>query len=301
MACVVIGLAAERDIDPWNVLGATVIIMICIDPVLPWRTSVQLSIAGVVGILLWHGPLQRALERAAPSTWKPASTIRSLLSVSMAASTGVAIPAAIIFGSVALLSPVANLFVVPLLSLAMLAASAAAVLPAGWLYAPYVTIGVEWALDLARFFSWLHIHPSWPCTVAVIGVASTSWLCASRDARSFRWRFGIGTLVTVGVMVIPDNQGPRMEQHVRTDVIAVVSTNAVVPVMLIKDRKGAGDMPRADRALAKHMMLYRRLVVLEDGLSASATVDMIEDSVPVVRRPLRRRRASTASEIVESD
>jgi len=72
-ACVVVGRLTERDVDGMNLLGAAVIMMIMLDPVLPWRVSAQLSIGGVAGILLLTQPLTTMLERVSSHAWYPAS------------------------------------------------------------------------------------------------------------------------------------------------------------------------------------------------------------------------------------
>lgn len=289
MAGIVVGMAYERDIDSWNIFGAAVAVMVCFDPVLPWRTGFQLSAAGVAGILLFSTPLRDLLERVSTTLWAPARAMRSLLSVSMAASAGVAIPSAITFGSVALVSPIANLLVVPLLSMAMLAAVATVVLPFGWLYAPFVTLGVEWSMWVASALSHLHIDTAWPVTSAVVSVASTAWMCRSRHPRDLGWRMASGTAITVLILCLPGSAPPDVEVHRRPSVVAIIMRRAAIPIMVIRDRKGAGQRPVADRALARHAMRDGRMLVLEDGLCAGATVDVIEDSIPVLRRPLPAR------------
>jgi len=290
-ACVVVGRLTERDVDGMNLLGAAVIMMIMLDPVLPWRVSAQLSIGGVAGILLLTQPLTTMLERVSSHAWYPASVLRTMLSVSLAAGAGVAIPSAITFGSVVLLAPVANLIVVPLLSAAMLAAAASVVLP--WdVHAPIATLCVRWATEVSLLLATLHTEVRWPVLAAVVVVFTTCWICGSTDVSKLWWRLALGVLVTLLVMIMPDARRSD-EVHVRPDLIAYVLTSeAQQPLgtrVVLIDRQPAADRPRADRTLAGHLLSLAPLVVYEHGLCAGSTVDKLEDmagdSLTVIRLP----------------
>lgn len=290
-ACVVVGRLTERDVDGMNLLGAAVIMMIMLDPVLPWRVSAQLSIGGVAGILLLTQPLTTMLERVSNRPWYPATALRTMLSVSLAAGAGVAIPSAITFGSVVLLAPVANLIVVPLLSAAMLAAAASVVLP--WdVHAPVAALCVRWATEVSLLFATLHTEVRWPVLAAMVVVLTTCWICGSTDVSKLWWRLALGVLVTLLVMIMPDARRSD-EVHVRPDLFAYVLTSeAQQPLgtrVVLIDRQPAADRPRADRTLSVHLLSLAPLVVYEHGLCAGSTVDKLEDmagdSLTVIRLP----------------
>ena len=289
--CVVVGRLAERDVDGMNLLGAAVIMMIMLDPVLPWRVSAQLSIGGVAGILLLTQRLTTMLERVSSRPWYPASVLRTMLSVSLAAGAGVAIPSAITFGSVVLLAPVANLIVVPLLSAAMLAAAASVVLP--WdVHAPIAALCVRWATEVSILLATLHTEVRWPVLAAMVVVLTTCWICGSTDVSKLWWRLALGVLVTLLVMIMPDARRSD-EVHVRPDLVAYVLTSeAQQPLgtrVVLIDRQPAADRPRADRTLSVHLLSLAPLVVYEHGLCAGSTVDKLEDmagdSLTVIRLP----------------
>lgn len=290
-SCVVVGRLGERDLDGMNLLGAAVIMMIVLDPVLPWRVSAQLSIGGVAGILLLTQPLTAMLERVSNRTWYPAAVLRTMLSVSIAAGAGVAIPSAMTFGSVVLLAPVANIVVVPLLSAAMLAAAAAVVLP--WdVHAPLAALCVRWATEVSLLLATLHTEVRWPVLAAMVVVLTTWWICGSTDVSKLTWRLALGVLITLLVMIMPDARRAD-EVHVRPDLVAYVLTSETrqplgIRVVLV-DRQPAADRPRADRTLARHLLSLAPLVVYEHGLCAGSTVDKLEDmagdSLTVIRLP----------------
>ncbi|MBU3741657.1 MAG: ComEC family competence protein [Candidatus Kapabacteria bacterium] len=286
-ACVVIGLAAERDVDGMNLLGAAVAVMVVIDPALPWRVSVQLSVGGVAGILLLATPLQRMLDRMAETTWPHASVVRTALAVSMAASAGVALPSAIAFGSVTLISPLANLLVVPLLSAAMLSAAAAVILPWGSVYAPFAMICVRLASWVSHGLAPWHSETTWPVTTALLLVLTTLWLINCRTLRELRWRLSMGLLTMLAVMTMPD-VAETPQTLVRADVQVWTLPRGWAgerTLVVIRDRRPA-EWPRADRALADWLRMHAPLTVLEQGLCAGRTIDMVEDSADVVRMPL---------------
>lgn len=290
-SCVVVGRLGERDLDGVNLLGAAVIMMIMLDPVLPWRVSAQLSIGGVAGILLLTQPLTAMLERVSNRTWYPASVLRTMLSVSLAAGAGVAIPSAMTFGSVVLLAPVANLVVVPLLSAAMLAAAAAVVLP--WdVHAPLATLFVRWATDVSVLFATLHTEVRWPVMAAVVIVLTTFWICGSTDLSKLTWRLALGLMITLLILSMPDARRAD-DVHVRPDLVAyVLMSKPQDPVnarVVLIDRLPAAERPRQDRGLAKYLASLAPLVVYEKGHCAGSTVDKLEDmagdSLTVIRLP----------------
>ena len=286
-ACVVIGVTTERDLDGLNLLGAAVCAMIMIDPVMPWRVSTQLSVGGVTGILLLAKPLKVMLERMAETTWRHADTLRTALAVSLAASVGVALPSAATFGTVTLISPLANLLIVPLLSAAMLSAAAAVMLPWGSVYAPITTMCVRMASWVSHGLAPLHVDTAWPMTSALLLVLTILWLVRCRALRELRWRLSIGMLVTLAVMTMPE-VAEKPQWRVRPDVYVWKFPRGRTTertLVVIRDRRPA-EWPRADRSLADWLRMHAPLTVLEWGLCAGKTIDMVEDSADVIRMPL---------------
>ncbi len=111
MICVVLtGAWVGRGRDQWQVLGLAAVVVLAMNPFAVFDVGFQLSFAAFLGMLALLAPLQRLLGRL------PAA-IGSNMAVSVAASLGTAPVALAVFGKTSLVSPLANLLVVPTLPL----------------------------------------------------------------------------------------------------------------------------------------------------------------------------------------
>lgn len=95
-----------RGRDQWQVLALAAVVCLIPNPFAIFDVGFQLSFAAFLGMLLLLGPLQRALRFLPPS-------IGGNVAVSVAASLGTAPVALAVFDKTSLVSPLANLLVVP--------------------------------------------------------------------------------------------------------------------------------------------------------------------------------------------
>jgi len=114
-ATVMIGVAIlgrwlGRGRDQWQVLALAAAVVLALNPFSLFDPGFQLSFTALAGILLLTKPLDRGLRRLP-------SLVRGNLAVSVAASLGTAPVSLGVFGRASLVSPLANLLVVPLLPL----------------------------------------------------------------------------------------------------------------------------------------------------------------------------------------
>ncbi len=111
MICVVLtGRWVGRGRDQWQVLAFAAVVVLGLNPFALFDVGFQLSFAAFLGMLLLLGPVQRALKRLPDG-------IASNVAVSVAASVGTAPVALVVFDQTSLVSPLANLLVVPALPL----------------------------------------------------------------------------------------------------------------------------------------------------------------------------------------
>jgi competence protein ComEC len=111
MICVVlVGRWVGRGRDQWQVLALAAVVVLALNPFAVFDVGFQLSFAAFVGMLVLLGPLQKLLRRLP-------SAIASNVAVSIAASAGTAPVALVVFDKTSLVSPLANLLVVPTLPL----------------------------------------------------------------------------------------------------------------------------------------------------------------------------------------
>ncbi|MBN1630346.1 MAG: ComEC/Rec2 family competence protein, partial [Thermoleophilia bacterium] len=126
MICVVLmGRWVGRGRDQWQVLAFAAMLVLALNPFAVFDVGFQLSFAAFVGMLVLLGPLQRWLRRL------PAG-IASNVAVSVAASAGTAPVALLVFDQTSLVSPLANLLVVPALPLVTALGMASVFLGFAW-------------------------------------------------------------------------------------------------------------------------------------------------------------------------
>ena len=104
-------------------LGWAAVILLLVDPTLVRDAGFQLSSLATAGILAWATPLDEHLQLRKP-TWLP-SWLVECLAVSLAAQAATLPLVLLVFGRLAIISPVINLAVVPIVAPAMAAAAVA--------------------------------------------------------------------------------------------------------------------------------------------------------------------------------
>jgi competence protein ComEC len=104
-------------------LGWAAVILLLVDPALVGDAGFQLSTLATAGILAWATPLNAGLRRRAPA-WLP-DWLVECLAVSLAAQAATLPIVLLVFGRLAIISPLINLVVVPIVAPAMAAAGIA--------------------------------------------------------------------------------------------------------------------------------------------------------------------------------
>jgi competence protein ComEC len=122
---VTMGRWVGRGRDQWQVLALAAVVILALNPFGVYDVGFQLSFSALAGILALTGPLQRLLKRL------PAA-IAANVSVSLAASVGTAPFALAAFGRTSVVSPFANLLVVPCLPVVTGFGMASAILGFVW-------------------------------------------------------------------------------------------------------------------------------------------------------------------------
>lgn len=175
------GRNTERHVVGLNILAVAVLCMTIHDPSLPWSAGFQLSVCATAAILVLAPNWNSLLKRCTLRDNVVKRYLRVSCAVTLAASAGIALPSALIFSQVALWSPVANLFVVPILSIAMVTGSGLVLVH---YVAPWLAPSVGWvcsclvhAADTAAYV-FAHLQPDRVSASHVVAnVALTLGLC----------------------------------------------------------------------------------------------------------------------------
>ncbi len=108
-----LGNAYQRKVNVYNILAVSAFILLVIQPVTSRNTGFQLSYLAVLGIVAFYKPLYRI----AASGWWLTDKMWSLIAVSLAAQIGTFPITLFYFHKFPLYFPLANLFVVPVVTL----------------------------------------------------------------------------------------------------------------------------------------------------------------------------------------
>jgi competence protein ComEC len=177
-------------------LGWAAVILLLVDPALVSDAGFQLSTLATAGILAWATPLNAELRRRAPA--RLPDWLVECLAVSLAAQAATLPLVLLVFGRLAIISPVINLAVVPIVAPAMAAAGIALVgglasmagapalvatilgLP-GW-FLLSVMVGVVQAGARLPFAS-ATLEPPWNVVAAALAAAVPAAILVARSRR----------------------------------------------------------------------------------------------------------------------
>jgi len=187
-----LALALGRRTEPLHALGLALIVLFALRPGFVFSVGLHLSAAATAGIVLFSGPVARALGGLPRLVSLP-------LAVTLAAQFAVAPVLVGTFGEVSLVAPLANLIAVPAVAPATVlglasAVAGAVVPPLGWLCARIAEPFVTWVLAVGR--------------------TTGSWSWASIDAPE-AWGWPLGALVIAAAVASlrADRPEPEMQRH----------------------------------------------------------------------------------------
>jgi competence protein ComEC len=204
MICVVLsGRWLGRGRDQWQVLGLAAIVVLALNPFAIFDVGFQLSFAAFLGLLSLLGPLERLLRRL------PAG-IGSNAAVSVAASAGTAPVSLAVFDQASLVSPLANLLVVPTLPVVTGLGMASAFLGFAWgglsvALSTLASLPMMWTVQVSRLmavapvlgvgdlgralFAVLAAVIALPVALALMGrtVRPPPWMPLQRSGRMLAW------------------------------------------------------------------------------------------------------------------
>lgn len=203
-----VGRRLERDVDGLHLLMASVLAIITIDPQACTSAAFFLSVTATLALIVGVSGCRATLERCivARRPWK--ASLANAVAVSWAATLGVTIPAALAFGSMAVMSPLANLVVVPMMT-------AALVLTLGLVLIPVdiVSTSLAWWLEIlvrsadavARVFAVDILPGAAHAEVVLLAVVTTVvllWPLAARTWTSLLVRLVMGSLMMLAVAAV---------------------------------------------------------------------------------------------------
>lgn len=246
--------AVERRPRLLNVIALSILLLLAWQPVLLYSPGFQMSAAAVLGIALTLPIFEQAFTRlfgiSALAKRREAplrSVLAKALGVTCAASLVVAPIVAWYFGVVSLISPLANLAVVPLSSVAMMYTLASAIFSDFWGYgAELFAQTAQTCLLWMNAFNHYASRPQFAALEGRFAFAASLYFSFAMlyCALALSWRilvFRAGVLcvagILLGMILRPDVPLPQLELIPREQVVAAIVPVPRHLVLLLQDRR----------------------------------------------------------------
>jgi ComEC/Rec2-related protein len=271
-ACVLLAQVLERRTNILNAVAFGAVLLLAFEPVLLYSLGFQLSLGAVIGIVLCATAFEQGCLRlfGVPQHRVGTAHVRRILAQSLAVTLAAGVVAsplvAFAFGQYSVVSPLANLAVVPLSSAAMVYALASVCASFVW------QTGAEWLAWVAHVLLQMmnalnHAAATLPFAVVpqrfAVGIAletslaSVYVLCAgSARLLLFRLLFvcvGSGAMSSFVMNDTPPHTAPMLIP--REQVVACVVREKHCAVVLLQDRRLA-QSPHADVGLERFIEEY---------------------------------------------
>lgn len=211
----------QRKVQPLNILAFAILFVLIFDPQLTYSVGFRLSVLAVAGMILFYKRIY--------SLYKGDNAIVNFICASFAASISATVLSAPLatyyFGIYSFISPLSNLFIVPLMSLALVMAGFA--LAFSYVYFPLgkiFAISAEMFTDAAESVGSLSISlpgsyigsPSAPLVAALISIF-TIYLVYSATGKRFIFRFAVSAFAFILCLRIFSEQADARTHYVPFD------------------------------------------------------------------------------------
>jgi ComEC/Rec2-related protein len=256
-----VGTRSERDVDALHLLMASVLAISTIDPQACMSGAFFLSVTATLALILGVPGCRETLERCIVErrNWK--ASLASAVAVSWAATLGVTVPAALAFGSIAVMSPVANLVVVPMMSAALVLTLGLVLIPVD-----FVSVAFSWWLEIlirsadavSRVFALDILPGASQAEVILLAIITTLvllWPLVARTWSSLLVRLGTGCLAMLAITAVLRSDGwprPKVRILERRHGSIVVMAADTVQIYLIGSAPAPVDHTAVEWVRAQH-------------------------------------------------
>jgi ComEC/Rec2-related protein len=291
-----LGGVLERRADPLRLLSVAVLVMWMFDPLVVYSASLHLSVGACLGLIVLAPRIARVLLAAqSVATKRWATVLAKSCAVSIAASTGVALPTAVHVQTISVWGVVTNVAVVPLMSGAMMLSTGVLVLdvihpPTAEAVAAVTSLLVR--LGVAATHTMARAEPTSPSHVgliALVAVGAVIWLVQTSAVRLLIVRLLLVAVTLWLLWTLPFQQRSPFEMHLRYgNRITIVRWNGLSWLEArTQDQRNvatSSSFTGLDRTLLAYLASEPgHLVVTESGTSASRFVDALESKRHVIR------------------
>ncbi|MGA2297734.1 MAG: ComEC/Rec2 family competence protein [FCB group bacterium] len=274
----------QRKINLLNIIAFVVIILILFNPKMIYSAAFHMSIASVSGIALLYQPIKSFFSKYIKSTHYLIKYIINSISVTLAASITVSPIVAYYFGIYSIISPLANLLIIPLMSLGMvLSILAVSISFLSMTIAGYYSATAEIVLKIAQRINefaanipYSYIDGSVTIIISIFISLLLLYMIFSKNTRLLLFRIGISILLLIMVInLLPPNKNYDFKIIPREQFVAVIcpiKTNETF--FFLSDRKPS-QYPFRDLGMENYLSKYPGLIII--GYNGNAGIAMTDE------------------------
>lgn len=285
-ACIYYVYVLERRIKAVNVLSFVVLFLIIFDPMIIYSPGFQMSVASVYGILLCYLPFQKALMRLIGKSSAFQRYLASSLAVTFSASVVVTPIVAYYFSVYSIISPLTNLIIVPLTSLAMIYAFIALLLsviymPLGIFFAFSADFLIELSNKITLFamnLPYSYIKTDNALILSILLSIIILYIFMAKHFNTLLFRTSVSALIFILIWFnLPDKTIARTRIIPYKDCVLLKhNIDTTASFYWIADRKPK-NYSAADYSIYNHLKNSdKKLFIAIDGNIGLATVDKLK-------------------------
>lgn len=279
--------AIERQPKSLNVLSFAVLMMVLLNPAIIYSPAFQMSVASVFGIIIFYPIFRKNLSLMIKSKSVIISYIVNSLSVTFAASLMVSPIVAYYFKVFSIISPIANLLVIPLLSLAMIFAIITVILafiyfPLALWYANSANILVNLSMEINRIaveIPYSYLSNNNVLIVSILISLAMLYLFSANNRSKLVFRLSTISILATIMMISnkPYSESTNLKIYpLQNVVVAEIPISPNKSFIYIADRKNK-QYPSLDYSLFKYLStLNKELTIAVTGNVGMATNDKLK-------------------------
>jgi len=276
----------DRVSNPLNTISLVIILFILFEPSIIFSPAFQMSASSVMGIILLYSKFNQSLGNIIGSHTIIQKFIVNSLAITFSASLLVSPIVAYYFDVYSIISPLTNLFVVPIISLAMVFAIVSLVLSFIWLplgthYAFSADFMLELAGQINKFavsFEFSYIASELAVFFAILFSAGIFYVLSADKTKLLVFRFFVMCIISILLIpMFPKKQEPILSiVPFQNSVVVSKPLDDSTQFYLIADRKPK-NYPMADFNLYNHLLnSEKNLIIGVTGNTGLALLDKLK-------------------------
>jgi ComEC/Rec2-related protein len=276
-------IALQRKARPINIFAVVILIELLIYPAIIKSISFQMSVFAVAGILLFTNHFYKFFKHLFPDKFF-FRYVSGSLAVTFSATFITGPLVAYYFGVFSIISPLANLVVIPLMSLVLIYSFLSLIISfisfgAAGLFSAAASMLSGWSLDINKWvssFDFAYLAGELALPVAAIASLATVWIALNKSARPLSFRIAVSLVaVLIITQLTSKNEIPGLRVFQRTELSVIeFPIDSGKKFIALLDRKHYR-RPAGDFALENYLENLPDSLIL--GVSGNAGIKLSDN------------------------